>query len=188
MVISKKYIVIAAVVLVGLQALVLYLLGHPVICSCGYVQVWDGVIRGPQNSQQMLDWYSFSHIVYGFIAYLLAWLIGKKWGWPLGVMFLMALILSVGWEIFENTHFAMSRFQHATIYTNYYGDSVINSVMDTVCVAFGFLLAYRLPVNVSVILVVAMELIMAATIHDNLTLAAIMFVHPFPTILKWQGG
>ena len=188
MTIKKYHIVIAALVILAVQAAVLYWLGHPAICRCGYVKIWDSVVKGPQNSQHLFDWYSFSHIISGFVIYFFLWLANKKLKWPVWYLLLVALLISTGWELFENTHFALSRFQHATIYTNYYGDSIINSLSDTVCVGIGFLLARRLPVSVTIILAVVMELVVGGMIHDNLTLNTIMLIHPFASILKWQGA
>src|SRR6185436_9865532 len=102
---KKYYIIIAMVGLLALQASVLFMLGHPPICPCGYVKVWDSVVKGAQNSQHLLDWYSFSHLIFGFVVYFFVWLIGRKRGWSIWTILLVAVIVSVCTELFENTHY-----------------------------------------------------------------------------------
>jgi hypothetical protein len=60
--------------------------------------------------------------------------------------------------------------------------------MDIVWMLLGFMLAARLPVWVSVALVVALELFVGYFIRDNLTLNIIMLLHPVDAIRSWQGG
>ncbi|OGZ65563.1 MAG: hypothetical protein A3C50_02825 [Candidatus Staskawiczbacteria bacterium RIFCSPHIGHO2_02_FULL_43_16] len=182
-------IVIGVALIVAVQAAVLYWLGHPVICQCEYLKIWDGAIKGAENSQHLLDWYFFSHVIYGFIIYFFLWLAGaRKRGWPLAAMMLVVLLASASWEIFENTHYVVDRYQQATISSNYYGDSIINSLIDTTAVLLGFALAWRLPISVTIILAVTMEFVAGAVIHDNLSLNAIMLIYPFEAILQWQSG
>ena len=69
---------------------------------------------------------------------------------------------------------------------NYYGDSILNSAMDTAWMALGVLVAWRLPVWATVLLALFFELLTAYVIRDNLTLNVIMLIHPFEQILAWQ--
>jgi hypothetical protein len=53
---------------------------------------------------------------------------------------------------------------------------------------FGFALAHRLSTWSVVGLAIAIELMLAYTIRDNLTLNLIMLVHPTQVIKAWQAA
>ncbi len=103
-------------------------------------------------------------------------------------MFLLALVVEVGWELFENTDFVINRYREVTISLDYYGDSVINSVFDVLAMATGFYMAYRLPVWSVVALTILMEVYVGWSIRDNLALNIIMLLYPNDLILNWQSG
>lgn len=52
----------------------------------------------------------------------------------------------------------------------------------------GFWMAARLPVWLTIVIAIALELAVGAVIRDNLTLNVIMFLWPFQSILEWQQG
>ena len=182
-IIHTALIVIAILILHGL---ILHFMGQIAICKCGYIKLWHGIVVSSENSQHITDWYTFSHIIHGFIFYFILWLINKKCPIPWKVRLFIALGLEMGWELFENTDFIINRYRESTIALDYYGDNIVNSVSDMIAMAIGFVLARKIPVFVSILLIVAMELFVGLTIHDNLILNVIMLIHPFDFIKEWQ--
>jgi Protein of unknown function (DUF2585) len=181
----RTYLLIGIGVVV-LQAAVLLAMGQPPICTCGYVKLWHGNVLSAENSQHLTDWYTFSHVIHGFGFYLLLWLIAPRT--PVGLRLALALGLEAGWEIFENTPFIIDRYRQSALAQGYTGDSVLNSVSDTLAMTFGFLVARILPVWVTVALALAMELFVGFMIRDNLTLNIVQLIYPSETISHWQSG
>ena len=177
---------VAFLIVLALQVAAERLMGRIWICECGYVKLWEGGVNTSGNSQHLSDWYTPSHIIHGFLFYWLAWLLlrGRSFAARLG----LATVIEAGWEILENSPLIIERYRTATMALNYFGDSILNSAMDTIFMALGFLLAWRLPVWVTVALAIAAELLAAYVIRDNLTLNVIMLVWPVDAIKAWQGA
>jgi hypothetical protein len=171
---------------VTLQAVVLHLMGRVAICSCGYVKLWEGNVTGPGMSQHLTDWYTFSHLLHGFHLYFLLWLTCRRF--PIGARFALAVMLESGWEMLENTDFVITRYRADTIALNYYGDSIVNSVSDTLTAAIGFWLAARLRPAATVAVALAIEAGLAFAIRDNLALNIVMLIYDVPWIKAWQAA
>jgi hypothetical protein len=168
------------------QAGGLWALGRPLLCACGEFKFWEGDAASPGLSQQLTDWYSFTHVIHGVLFYFLLWLAAP--GLSVGQRFMIALAIEVGWEILENTPFAIRHYRKQPPAQNYAGDSIVNSLADTLAMALGFVLAWRLPVLGVIAISVLLEVGVALNIRDNFTLNVLSFIYPFDFIRRWQNG
>ena len=169
---------------IALQAVALYMMGHPLICTCGFVTLWHGDVFSPQTSQQISDWYTFGHVNHGILFYGLAWGLMRRasFNWRALAVAFTGLV----WEVGENTPFVIDRFRAVTMSLEYYGDSAINSVFDSIFMMGGVLLARRVPVWVSVAVVLGTEVLTTAIVRDGLALNTLMLLYPIEAIKEWQ--
>lgn len=174
-----------------LAGIIEIVMGRVIISTSGKILLWVGDVNSSECSQQITDWYSFSHLLHGFLFYFglygLNRVVSKK-RWSPKLMFTLAVAIEAGWEILENSPIIIDRYRQATMALGYTGDSVLNSMMDIVCCAIGFMLARRLPVWVSIVIFVGVEVALAVLIRDNLTLNIIMLTWPIESIKQWQMG
>ena len=178
--------VLILVVILAIQALTLTMMGRNPLCECGTIRLWVNDVSSNQNSQQLFDWYTLSHIIHGFLLYGLFWLIAPKA--PLYARFGLALGIEMIWELVENTNMVIDHYRLTTSSVDYYGDSILNSLFDTLSMAAGFILATRLSLGIIITIALFFEILAAIVIRDNLTLNVIMLLHPFDFIRQWQTG
>jgi len=172
--------------IVAATAAILLWMGRPAICTCGEIKLWSGAVQSAENSQHLSDWYTPSHVIHGFLFYMLGWLILRRN--PPGDRLIAAIVIEAGWELLENSQWIIDRYRDATMALGYNGDSVINSVADIGWMVLGFAIARRLPVWATVTLALAFELLTLIVIRDNLTLNVLMLVAPVEAVREWQGG
>ena len=178
--------ILAALALAAILLVILFAMHRPPICACGTIKLWTGAVNSSDNSQHIADWYSFSHIIHGFLFYAAAhfWLKGRARDWALP----FAVTAEGFWEILENSPIIINRYREATMALGYSGDSIVNSLSDVGWMSFGFWLASRLHARITIALAIGFELMTLALIRDNLTLNIVMLAWPIDAIKVWQGG
>ncbi|MDF1872489.1 DUF2585 domain-containing protein [Vannielia sp.] len=177
---------VASALIVAMTAVVLLSWGREPICKCGWVKLWHFELGTSEGSQHILDWYTFSHVIHGILFFGLLWLVARRMprGWRLAI----ATLVESAWELLENTETVIEHYRSVTISLDYYGDSVLNSVSDILAMWLGFLLARKLPVWASVVMVIGFEVFTTWMIRDGLALNVLMLLHPIEAVKAWQGA
>jgi hypothetical protein len=170
----------AAFIIVGAIA-ILYAMGRTPFPKGGTL-FWYGVRSGPEQSLHFTDVYTFTHVVHGPVYFLLLWLIfkkGLKWALPAGLLFVLAVAIEAGWEIFENSDLVINRYRKNRAYSGYAGDTIINSVGDILAMAVGYLFTMRFQgVLPALGLVAALEVGLYALAGDNFTISLVRLLLP----------
>ena len=183
---TVRRIAIPAFLIVAAAATIELAMGRHLICTCGQIELWVGARDSSKTSQMLADWYSLSHIVHGLLFYAVLWLIARRW--PVEGRFLTALLIEAAWEVTENSPFVVDRYRTATAALGYNGDSVINSMSDILMMCLGFIVARKLPLWASIILLFVLEIVPLFVIRDNLTLNVWMLLAPNDAIRAWQAA
>jgi len=158
--------------------------GRSFICTCRQFAVWVGDWCSSNTSQQLLDPYSLTHILHGFLFFWLMLLLFRRL--PGMWQFLLAMLLESTWEVFENTSFVINKYRTETAALGYTGDTIVNSLGDLSCALIGFLVARKLGFWRSVIVFLLIEVVLTLWIHDSLLLQILMLVRPVEAIKLWQ--
>ena len=180
-----------AALLVALQVVVLHRFGQPLIATSGHILLWVGNPLSPDTSQQLSDWYSFSHFIHGFIFFgLLRWLAPRL---PFATRLLIAMGIEIGWEFVENSPAVIQHYRQQALAAGYAGDSVLNSACDTFTMSAGFFFASAVRARYVIALALGLEIFTALTIRDNLTLNVFNLIAPagwapVRAIHDWQAG
>jgi hypothetical protein len=177
--------ILVSLALILVTAWALYWMGRAPVCQCSF-KLWVG--KGhPEQSQQLMDWYTYSHILHGVVFYFLLSIIFRG-RLSVAARLVIAVLIECGWEMFENTPLIINRYRTATISNNYYGDTILNSIGDILAMMVGFLIASRLPAWVTVFLFIATEIMLFVLIRDSLLLNVIMLIYPMEWIRRLQMG
>ncbi len=170
-------VLIATVILLRLE-------GRLWISSGGQLFIWVSQACSSNTSQHLLDPYSLTHVLHGFLFFwLIGWLVPRLTpNWQLT----LAIVVEAAWEVLENTNFVIERYRTATAAVGYTGDTIVNSLGDILCCTLGFMIARRLGFRRSLIVFLLMELVLILWIRDSLLLEILMLIVPVDLIRRWQ--
>lgn len=155
-------------------------------CSCDYLLLWSGDAWSSDNSQHLLDPYSFTHVLHGFALCGLLALVAARLSavWQLWV----AVSIEAVWEVVENSQFVIRRYREETAALGYQGDTIVNSLADIVLCGLGFVLARHLGLRRTLAVFAVVEVVLVLWIRDSLLLNVLMLIYPVDEIRAWQAA
>ncbi len=74
----RAWQIAAAGLVVLLMIVLLRVQGRLFLCACGQFEIWTSDTCSANNSQQLLDPYSFTHVLHGFLFFWLIALLFKR--------------------------------------------------------------------------------------------------------------
>ncbi|KAA5541057.1 DUF2585 family protein [Roseiconus nitratireducens] len=172
--------------IIATMAAVLWLMGRTPWCKCGQLVPWSWTVQSMHNSQHLIDPYTFTHVLHGFIFFAALWPLRSRLTAPVRIT--IACVIEGLWEILENSPLIIERYRAATISLDYYGDSIANSVFDVLACLLGYAIASKLRWQTATMIFLAVEVTLLLTIRDSLLLNVIMLTFPMDAILQWQSG
>src|SRR5262245_66251137 len=102
---ARTTLIVTGIVLAA--GLALYLMGHPLICKCGYVKLWHFNVVSAENSQHLIDWYTPSHLIHGFLFYWALWLLSRFLPLYFSMRLILAVAIVASWEVFVISNFCI---------------------------------------------------------------------------------
>ncbi|MEI7700279.1 MAG: DUF2585 family protein [Planctomycetia bacterium] len=160
------------------------LMGQPLYCRCGALNIVSLEVFSRHNSQHLLDPYSLTHAMHGVLLAGLFRLI--RWSSLQAHRFQAVIVMETLWELLENSPMVIQRYRTATSSLDYSGDSIVNSFGDILSCSAGYLVFYLLGSRKSTVIFIASELLLVLTIRDCLLLNILMLAWPIETIKAWQ--
>lgn len=183
---ARQPVVIASIAVLIAMCAELWLEQRLWHCSCGSWAVWISDVNSRHCSQHLLDAYSFTHFLHGFMFFAGLWFWRDRL--TASQRFVACLALEAAWEIFENTPFVINRYRAATMALGYVGDTIVNSIGDLISCGLGFGVTQKLSWKLSVALFLLVELALILTIRDSLVLNIVMLLWPLESLKQWQLG
>jgi hypothetical protein len=186
MVLSDYGLLISIFTIIIAQAIALKSMGRSWIASeYDHTLLWYGNHSGPRTSQDLTDPYTFSHVQHGLLFYVLLNTLLFR-GKNSATSFVLAVLLECIWEVMENTDGVIRRYRETTAALRYNGDTIVNSVCDTLAMMVGWLASDVLSFHWTVALFCIIEAVMVWKYRDSLLLNVLMLVYPSATIKRWQ--
>lgn len=155
-------------------------------CSCDYLLLWSGDPWSSDNSQHLLDPYSFTHVLHGFLLCGAISLVAPRLSGAWGLW--LAVLIEAAWEIVENSEYVIQRYREETAALGYQGDTVVNALSDIVLCGLGFVLARRLGLRLTAALFLLTEAALTLWIRDGLLLNILMLLYPLDAVREWQAA